>query len=413
MEIEIDYSPHKNQILVHNDTHRFRIVVAGRRFGKTILAINELIKEALTKPGSEVWYIAPTYRQAEQIAWKLLFKYLPKQIVTKIHETKLTVKLINGSTISLKGVDNKDSLRGVGLNFVVLDEYEDMPEDVWEEIIRPELTDTQGKALFIGTPKGFNKLYTLFNRQDADYKAFKFKTADNPFIKPSEIEKARAEVDPDTFAQEYEADFRHFTGLVYKDFNRETHVVEPIEALPGWAHYMSIDFGYKNATAVLWYMVDYDGVIYVTDELYVQEWTTEAIINEINAKSAGLHIRQRFGDPSAKQLIADYQRYGVVILPAHNDVTAGIAKVTEYMKINPYTKRPRLRIFKNCVNLIRELEDYQWEKRTKEGQNEKETPRKLNDHAVDSLRYFIATFTKARREIKLPELQAANSITGW
>lgn len=208
--------PHKNQLKIRNDNTRFKIVVAGRRFGKTVFAINELINNAIMNPDTRNWYIAPTYRQAKEIAWKMLFYYLPKEFISKKNEVELSVELIQGSEITLKGSDSPDSLRGVGLNYAVLDEYAQMKADVWGEIIRPMLIDSKGSALFIGTPQGYNHFWDLFNKEkdDSDYKSFHFTTIDNLAIEDiaKEVEKARIETDPIKFSQEYEANFEALVG---------------------------------------------------------------------------------------------------------------------------------------------------------------------------------------------------------
>lgn len=191
-------------------------MVAGRRFGKTVFAINELINNALLFPRTKNWYVAPTYRQAKEIAWKMLFEYLPKEFLSRKNEVELSVELVQGSEITLKGADNPESLKGVGLNYAVLDEYGQMKSEVWDEVVRPMLVDSKGKAIFIGTPVGYNHFWTLYNKEkdDTDYKSFHFKTIDNLAIEgmEAEVEKARLETDPIKFSQEYEANFEALVG---------------------------------------------------------------------------------------------------------------------------------------------------------------------------------------------------------
>jgi len=192
------------------------VVVAGRRFGKTIFSINELIREALENPGSKNWMVAPTFRQVKEIAWRMLFDNIPPYLISSKNEVELRIDLITGSVISLRGADNPDSLRGVGLNFVVLDEYGQMKEEVWDEIIRPTLLDSKGNAIFIGTPVGYNHFWKLYNKgkDDKDYESFHFKTIDNLAIEgiEEEVAKARLEMDPIKFSQEMEANFEALMG---------------------------------------------------------------------------------------------------------------------------------------------------------------------------------------------------------
>ena len=147
---------------VKNDNARFKVLICGRRWGKTVFSISQLLEHA-SKPNQKVWYVAPTYRQAEQIVWTQLKDILRlKNWAKKLNETRLSANLINGSIIALKGADNYDGLRGVGLNFLCIDEFADVNDKAWYEVLRPTLSDTQGKALFCGTPKGFNWAYELY-----------------------------------------------------------------------------------------------------------------------------------------------------------------------------------------------------------------------------------------------------------
>ena len=124
---------------------RFRVLVAGRRFGKTYLALTELCQAAWS-PGRLAWYVAPTYKQAKRIAWKPLKQMTRPYWASKPNETDLRIELISGGTICLRGADNYDSLRGDGLDFLVLDEYASIAREAWPEVLRPALADKQGRA---------------------------------------------------------------------------------------------------------------------------------------------------------------------------------------------------------------------------------------------------------------------------
>ncbi|NCU42433.1 MAG: hypothetical protein EOM19_07000, partial [Candidatus Moranbacteria bacterium] len=214
----------KAQAKIAKDTHRFRVVNCGRRFGKTTLAVEE-IKAIAVYQEARIAYIAPTYQQARDIAWQLLIKEL-KSIATKINESRLEIEVENlkktKSLVQLRGWENIETLRGQAFDFLVIDEVASMRNfnNNWEEIIRPTLTDRKGQTLFISTPKGFNHFYDLCNVQDKDYQFFHFTSYDNPHIPAEEIDKAKEEMTEDRFAQEYLADFRKTEGLVYKEFSR-------------------------------------------------------------------------------------------------------------------------------------------------------------------------------------------------
>ena len=197
----------KPQQTIAQDTHRFKVVIAGRRFGKTHLAIRELAYHARI-PNQEVWYIGPTYRQARMIVWRKLKQRLQDlRWVAKTNENELTILLKNGSTIALKGADNEDSLRGVGLDYVILDEFADIKPEAWYEVLRPTLADKQGKAMFIGTPKGIaNWAYDLYQMQEhlpGSWASFQYTTIDGGQVPLEEIEAAKGDLDERQFRQEF------------------------------------------------------------------------------------------------------------------------------------------------------------------------------------------------------------------
>ena len=163
------------QAKVIKDKARFRVLITGRRFGKTYLAINELAKFA-SRSKQKVWYVAPTYRQAKQIVWnELKQKLIDHKWVKNINNSDLTFTLKNNSTITLRGSDNENALRGVGIDFLVIDEFADVSKEAWYEVLRPTLSDKKGHALFCGSPRGFgNWSYELYKQGETnkDWKAF-------------------------------------------------------------------------------------------------------------------------------------------------------------------------------------------------------------------------------------------------
>ena len=220
MAKELDVQLHPAQLEIFNSTARFKVVSAGRRFGKSRLAAWILIIKALQSKSKDVFYIGPTFQQAKDIMWNMLKELLHgTDLIESTHENTATMKLINGRRISLKGSDRPDTLRGVGLAYVVLDEYASMKVEVWEQIIRPTLSDVKGGALFIGTPAGKNHFYDLFleAEKDDDWEAFQYTSIDNPLIDPKEVEVARRTMSTQAFRQEFEASFVSFTGGIFKN----------------------------------------------------------------------------------------------------------------------------------------------------------------------------------------------------
>lgn len=230
-EIELDFGLHAAQQTIYNSAARFKVVAAGRRFGKSYLACVTMLLEALKDSHvglsgreydlklKEVWYVAPTFEQGKKILWPLL-KELGRNIITSSHENTATCTLFNGRRISIKGSDRPDTLRGVGLSYVVLDEYAFMKEEVWSKIIRPTLSDVEGNALFIGTPEGKNHFFDTFNMAQAkglpEWEAFHFKSIDNPTLASEEILAARESLSTADFRQEYEASFTEGAGTIFR-----------------------------------------------------------------------------------------------------------------------------------------------------------------------------------------------------
>jgi phage terminase large subunit len=211
VEVEIDYTPRTQFAAFHERTERFAIGVAHRRAGKTVASINDLIRRVATcpHPSARGAYIAPLYNQAKDVAWSYLKQYAAPLLAKPPNEGELYVDLITGGRIRLYGADNPDRLRGIYLDEVVLDEYADMRPSVWGEVIRPLLADRTGRATFIGTPKGKNAFYKLFERSaaDEDWFSFNLKASETGIIAASELAGARKDMSEDQYAQEFECSF--------------------------------------------------------------------------------------------------------------------------------------------------------------------------------------------------------------
>jgi len=202
------------------DDTRFKIVAAGRRTGKSRLAAWMLIVNALQADKGHVFYVAPTQGQARDIMWQTLLE-LAHPVVTSSHINNLQIKLVNGATISLKGADRPETMRGVSLKFLVMDEYADMKPEVFEQILRPALADQKGAALFIGTPMGRNHFYDLYKyaelEDDESYSAWHFTSYDNELLDPDEIDLAKKSMSSYAFRQEFMASFEARGSEMFKE----------------------------------------------------------------------------------------------------------------------------------------------------------------------------------------------------
>jgi len=217
-ELNIELLPWQQK--VWDDPTRFKIVAAGRRTGKSRLAAWMLILNALQAERGHVFYVAPTQGQARDIMWQTLLE-LGNPVISGSHINNLQIKLVNGATISLKGADRPETMRGVSLKFLVLDEYADMKPDVFEQILRPALADQKGCAMFIGTPMGRNHFYELYKYgelgEDETYKTWHFTSYDNPLLDSNEIDVAKKSMSSYAFRQEFMASFEARGSEMFKE----------------------------------------------------------------------------------------------------------------------------------------------------------------------------------------------------
>ena len=217
-DLNVELLPWQQEVWA--DETRFKIIAAGRRTGKSRLAAWTLIIQALQADKGHVFYVAPTQGQARDIMWNTLLE-LGHPVIAGSHINNLQIKLINGATISLKGGDRPETMRGVSLKYLVLDEYADIKPSVWEEILRPALADQKGCAMFIGTPMGRNHFYELFKyaemAEDSTYKAWHFTSYDNPLLDPEEIDVAKKSMSSYAFRQEFMASFEAKGSEMFKE----------------------------------------------------------------------------------------------------------------------------------------------------------------------------------------------------
>jgi predicted phage terminase large subunit-like protein len=199
---------------------RFKVIAAGRRCGKTMFVAYQLLIHALQAEKGHVFYIAPTQQQARDVIWGILMD-IGQPVIKSYHINNLQFTLINGATISLKGADRPDTMRGVSLKFVALDEYASMKPQVWDEVIRPALADQKGSAVFIGTPTGRNHFWDLYQysvmADDEDWQGWHLTSYDNPILDPKEIEAAKKSMSSFAFRQEFEASFEARESQLFKE----------------------------------------------------------------------------------------------------------------------------------------------------------------------------------------------------
>jgi hypothetical protein len=351
-----------------------------------------------------VWYVAPTYKQAKMIAFKALKKKLVNlRWAKKINETELSFELKNGSTIALKGADNYDSLRGIGLDYLVLDEFADIDSEAWYETLRPTLADRQGGALFIGTPKGLNWAHDLFSAQEQypdEWRSFSYTTIEGGNVKPEEVEAARRSLDERTFRQEFEATFETFSGRVFYAFDRKYNLRSYTDDLPRDIH-IGMDFNLDPMSAVI--AIKLGNTLQVIDEIKIFGSNTDELVDEIKTRFPEKRIIC-YPDPSGKagrtsangrtdHTILRTAGFQVLAPSRHNPVRDGVNAVNA--KLRSSTGETSLFFDPRCKYAIECLEKQTYKTGTS-------IPDKDSgfDHMNDALRYMVDYLFPIRQPVQ-------------
>lgn len=393
-EIPITLTPCQKKI--DQDASRFKIIRAGRKFGKSTYGIYSAIRHA-GKPNSVVWFCGPTYRQSKLIAWKDFKIFLPKEVLAKKpNETDLFFTLKNGSEIYVMGADNPDSLRGPAPDHVVLEEVAMQQREAWYEVIRPNLTARQGSADFITTPKGFNwfkdledNARVLIRAGSLDWAVFHHTIYDNPHIPREEIESARKDCDSEAvWRQEYMAEYESSVGRVFSSFSDERHCRSLAMPTGSFESYRAIDYGMRDDTACLWGRIS-GNTLYVYREhlqadipasvqaALIQNKTTpnEKIVQNVISHDAAKE------DYEMKGLTVKWHFENAGLRPLY--VSSRDKKASRHM-IQRLIQENRLVIDpERCPLLRKQLLAYEWKdtlmEKTADG----------HDDAVDALHYLV------------------------
>ena len=408
------------QTTVRKDNHRYKVINCGRRAGKSYLVSIEMLRFATENDKSIVWYISPNYKQSKSIMWAMLRDLIPTEVIQSKNETELKFVLINGSEIHLKGAQEPDSLRGVRIDFCVFDEtaFIDRWEEVWK-VVRPTLIDSKASVWFISTPNGFNHFKDLYEKVDPDYKSFHFTSYDNYYLDKEELEKAKQEMNEDSFAQEFLGEFRKMTGLIYKDFNRDIHMVDIPDLNFNYTYTRSLDFGYGHKSALVYFAINADGTaIYAYDGTYQTKLVEEDIADICKIKDSGKYITNPVADSAQPMSIEQLVRLGVQFSPVEkgpDSVKNGISKVASLLKVRQDTGKPTLMFNKSLTWIADEFEKYRWIENKSAGSGIKEVPYKADDDAMDAIRYFAMSYKKDDVQVgQLPDdTQMFQQEGGW
>ncbi len=285
-EIELDYEPRRAFMPFHERTERWACLVAHRRAGKTVAAVNELIRAAAVCASAMPLfaYIAPYRSQAKSVAWEYL-KHYARPILASVNESDLYVDLVNGARIRLFGADNADAMRGLGFDGLFLDEYADFKPSVWGSILRPALSDKQGWCVFSGTPKGKNQFWDIYStaqRIPSEWFCLELPASVSKLLPEGELSAAKAQLSPDQYMQEYECSFEAaILGAYYGTEMREATEqgrVTKVNYDNNVPVHTAFDLGYRDDTAVWFYQV-------IRDEVHIIDYyaVSGANIDEIAA----------------------------------------------------------------------------------------------------------------------------------
>jgi len=393
----INWTVNRTRKEILNHPSRFKVIVAGRRWGKTVLSLMYLLKDSF-QPGERRWYITPTYRQGKMIVFPILRQMFNGFVGAKLNESEMSVIFENGSELAVKGADNENNLRGVALTKVVMDEMAYIKPNVWEEIVYPMLATTKGKVLFIGTPSGYDIMYDLYSKgqSDSEWKSWQFKTIDGGFVPKEEIERAKRSMDEVIFRQEFEGSFETTGNRAAYNFEREEHCkkAEQLSNNLWWG----VDFNVDFMTAVLACQYT-DGTIHFFDELRLKNSNTEELSIEMKKIAPNIEC---YPDPAGKARSTTSRRSDHQILRDHGFlIRAKKSHPSHIDRLNALNRKLKdadnnigMTIDPSCVHLIKDLEQCQRDKRGGLDKSQMELT-----HALDACSYAISHKFPIRRMI--------------
>lgn len=444
------YKPHKKQVAAHRafivDKFKRGVLLYGRQTGKTFFAVNHAWLSAITKQG-RYFVVFKTYKQAHEVVWRQYVPLIPKDLIFKKNEQDLLIEFnyVSGqvkmpwgevitlqhdetkprSTLQLLGSDQADSHRGFRADGIIFDEYGDQDGDNFTTVYEPMFSTTNGWAIFMGTPRGYNHFYDLiqYAKDDEEWFYDEATWRDSPYVTADFVAGVRRRAEKQGklsgFMQEYELEFRAVQGAVYKVFNRNVHVKKPNEFPSDLTYYGAIDFGF-HTTAFLLVGIDKDQNWWVEDEVYGKEDTLDNIIPRIKNKLGEKRLVLLVGDSANRDAIEVMRRdFPIVGINKASDAkgySTGIGLVTE--KLKPRTQlvgppKPSLFASSSCKNFIFEMESYKYPEEKAE-RNPTEIPVKLNDHGPDAIRY-LALHLKfgVAKDDKVPRSSMLNSLSEY
>ena len=406
----------KLQLEVNRNPTRFKVVCCGRRFGKTTMAIAEMLEKAspVSDPPKQLAYIMPTYRQIRGRIWGPVLTHLFKHRWTTeklVSRTDIAITLLNGNKLIFRSASNYDTLRSEALDHATVDEAVYIEEQAWTEVLRPMLADKRGSATFISSPSGYDWFHGLYERGHDDnfpnWQSWKFKTLDGGFVAAAEIEEARLDLDELSFKQEFEADFINFAGQCYYNFVPEETVVKGLSGTYDRSRplILMLDFNVAPGVAAIGQMGDVgDNLpgLNLLKEIYVPRNSTTPRIMELFFELYPKHLAEThcYGDATGRSRSSkaiqgsDWDLVGSrapgegraqlpVFLPAGNPLERSRVNAVNSMLKNVAGER-RIKVDADCVETIK---DFNTVRLGDDGKIDKSDLKRT--HLTDAIGYYI------------------------
>ena len=398
---------------VYDAPKRFKLLCSGRRFGKTYLCIARLLTWALEKPGSLNWYVTANYRMAKQIAWRQLKDMAPRDLVVKQNESDLTIEFVNGARISLRGADNEDSLRGVSLSALVVDEAAYVKKSAWEMVLRPALSDQGGPAWFITTPAGLNWFHDLWEQAEEqdDWCTFSFTTIEGGNVPAEEIAAAKRTLDERTFRQEYLASFETLSGRCFPEFGDGN--LDPDVADTNGPVLVGLDFNVGVMAGCIASKVG--DTLHIWDDISVKNSNTDEVMQMLKARFPNREVYV-YPDPTGsarKTSAAGETDHGIIrkwgfkcISPKHPWAVKDRLNATNWLIKNAEGQR-RLFVHPRCKDLIKSFKSTTF----KEGSEDFVIDKTAGvEHWIDGTGYLILS---AMNQVKPWQTGSSKSVRVW
>lgn len=399
----IDWTLNRTRKDILNHPARFKVIVAGRRWGKTVLSLMYLLKEPF-QSGERRWFVTPTYRQGKMIVFPVLRQMFATFKNAKLNESEMSVIFENGAELAVKGADNEHNLRGVELTKAVMDEMAYIKPHVWQEIIMPMLSTTKGECLFIGTPSGYDIMYELYSKGQSDnnWKSWQFTTLQGGFVSKEEVELAKRTMDETVFKQEFEGSFETTGNRAAWNFDRNIHCVKAKDMSNKlwWGCDFNVDFN----TAVL--CTEYtDGTIHFYEEIRLKNSNTEELA--IAMKKIAPNI-ECYPDPAGKARSTTSRRSDHQILRDHGFIIRTKKRHPSHIdRLNSLNRKLKdaegkvgMTVDPKCKFLVKDLEQCQRDKRGGLAKDNMELT-----HALDACSYGI--------EYKFPIKRMIGTTRKW